>query len=61
MHIVYGQYPPKFYIIVVFNFSLVLYSSQEKSKTMVMRNILGGKQGAFWSRENGECLSVEML
>ena len=62
-HIVDRQYPSKFCITIVFNFSLVLYSSQEKSKTVVMKkkkkkNWVGGgggagagdKQGAFWSR-----------
>ena len=33
-------YPPKFYINIVSNFSWVLYSSREKSKTIVMQ-ILG--------------------
>ena len=30
-------YPPKFYITIVFNFSWVLQSSYEKSKTMDMK------------------------
>ena len=45
MHLVH---PPKFCITIVFNFSWVLWSSQEKLKTMV-REWLGGQQGALWS------------
>ena len=41
-------YTPKFCITIVSNFSWVLQSSQEKSKTMLCK-ILGGKQGALWS------------
>ena len=36
-------YPPKFFINIVSNFSLVLHSSREKSKTIVMQ-ILGGNK-----------------
>ena len=67
-HIVDGQYPSKFCITLVFNFSLVLYSSQEKSKTVAMKKKkkLGRGGGGlnkvhFGLGENGECLLVEML
>ena len=69
-HIVDGQYPSKFCITIFFNFSLVLYSSQEKSKTVVMKKEkkkwVGGVGGGvnkvhFGLGENGECLLVEML
>ena len=39
------------YITIVFTFSWVLQSCQEKSKTVVMQNF-GSKQGALWSRWN---------
>ena len=45
MHLVH---PPKFCITIVFNSSWVLWSSQEKPKTMV-RQWLGDQQGALWS------------
>ena len=38
-------YPPKFCITAVFNFSWVLQSSQEKSKTIVMQHLGGGGGG----------------
>ena len=49
-----------------FQFPLVLYSSQEKSKTVVMKKKWGGEGGGvnkvhFGLGENGECLLVEML
>ena len=49
-----------------FQFSLVLYSSQEKSKTVVMKKKMGGGGGGvnkvhFGLGENGECLLVEKL
>ena len=39
------------YITIVFTFSWVLQSCQEKSKTVVLQNF-GSKQGALWSRWN---------
>ena len=39
------------YITIVFTFSWVLQSCQEKSKTVVMQNF-GSKQGALWTRWN---------
>ena len=39
------------YITIVFTFSWVLQTCQEKSKTVVMQNF-GSKQGALWSRWN---------
>ena len=36
--------PPKFFIAIVSNFSWVLQSSQEKSKTMIM-HFFGGREG----------------
>ena len=45
MHLVH---PPKFCTTIVSNFSWVLWPSQEKPKTMV-RQWLGGQQGALWS------------
>ena len=58
MHIVYGQYPPKVCITTVSSFSLVLYLSLEKSKTMVMQNILRVEvnKAHFGLGENSECL-----
>ena len=50
MHLVYPPPPPKVYMTIVPNFSWVLQSSQEKSKTTVMKNLGGGgEQGAWWS------------
>ena len=44
------DYPPEFCITVVSNFSWILQSSQEKSKTMDMQFFFGGgEQGALWS------------
>ena len=40
--------PPKFCITILSNFSWVLQSSREKSKTMIMK-IWGVKQAALWS------------
>ena len=37
--------PPEFGITIVSNFSRVLHSSQEKSKTMVKQGFLGGEGG----------------
>ena len=54
MHLVYPLPPPphphkKKYITVVSIFSLVLQSSQDKSKACSCK-ILGGKHGALWSQ-----------
>ena len=54
MHLVY---PPKFCITVVSNFSWVLQSSQEKSKTMVMQH-LGVNKVHYGLCENGEVTNL---
>ena len=52
MHLVY---PRKVCITIVFNFCLVLQSSQEKSKTIFMQNFFGGVNKVhFGLCENGE-------
>ena len=49
--IMHPVYPPKVCITVVSNFSWVLQSSQEKSKTIVMQHLsgVGVNKGALWS------------
>ena len=53
--------PPEFCIPIVSNFSWVLQSSLEKSKTMVRQSFGGGKHGALWSMtcENGELTNIQ--
>ena len=51
MHLVY---PPEFCITIVSNFSWVLQSFQEKSKTMVKQNLGGVNKVHYGLCENGE-------
>lgn len=46
--------PPNLNIIIVSNFYWVLQSSQEKSKTMVMKNFWGVDKVHYGLGENGE-------
>ena len=46
--------PPKVYMTIVPNFSWVLQSSQEKSKTTVMKNLGGGNRVRDGPCENGK-------
>ena len=45
---------PKFCVTFVFNFSLVLWSSQEKLKTMRIQNVWGINKVYYGRCENGE-------